>query len=350
MLQRLSPSKKCEIQSLSPRKRQKKENTADFITSSPKTKTPDSTSKTKGNLNYSFKQAEDDAKTKKSLIDLLFSPMFKLLSGKKRDAKKLVQEKKTVMLQSSETLEETIEDSESEISISFAEELVTTRTQLSQEDDEESSSEEFDPWLFIRTLPSDPPPHGPPVLPAKSEDDIRPTLVLDLDETLVHCRLDKSENPDIVITVPFAGVEYEVAVYKRPHFAEFLKSVAQHFEVVVFTASQRVYADKLLDILDPDKFIKHRLFRDSCVLVHGNYLKDLNILGRNLAQTVIIDNSPHVFGFQLDNGIPIETWFANNDQDSELLKLVPFLESLVNVEDVRPLVREQFQLYKKVVN
>jgi len=94
MLQRLSPSKKCEIQSLSPRKRQKKENTADFITSSPKTKTPDSTSKTKGNLNYSFKQAEDDAKTKKSLIDLLFSPMFKLLSGKKRDAKKLVQEKK----------------------------------------------------------------------------------------------------------------------------------------------------------------------------------------------------------------------------------------------------------------
>jgi len=186
--------------------------------------------------------------------------------------------------------------------------------------------------------------------PPCSRDIGKKTLVLDLDETLVHCRLDKSENPDIVITVPFAGVEYEVAVYKRPHFAEFLKSVAQHFEVVVFTASQRVYADKLLDILDPDKFIKHRLFRDSCVLVHGNYLKDLNILGRNLAQTVIIDNSPHVFGFQLDNGIPIETWFANNDQDSELLKLVPFLESLVNVEDVRPLVREQFQLYKKVVN
>jgi len=55
------------------------------------------------------------------------------------------EKKKAVMLQSSETLEETIEDSESEISISFAEELVTTRTQLSQEDDEESSSEEFDP-------------------------------------------------------------------------------------------------------------------------------------------------------------------------------------------------------------
>ncbi|KAL1336417.1 uncharacterized protein [Arachis hypogaea] len=219
------------------------------------------------------------------------------------------------------------------------------------EDDEFEDFDDFDPYLFIKTLPdlsTVVPTFRRLLLPKQTRSCPPTTLVLDLDETLVHSTLEPCEDVDFTFPVNFNSEEHIVYVRCRPHLRDFLNRVSSLFEIIIFTASQSIYAEQLLNVLDPKrKIFRHRVYRESCVYVEGNYLKDLTVLGRDLARVIIIDNSPQAFGFQVDNGIPIESWFDDRS-DQELLLLLPFLESLVGVDDVRPLIAKKFNLREKI--
>ncbi|XP_028802602.1 CTD small phosphatase-like protein 2 [Neltuma alba] len=205
-----------------------------------------------------------------------------------------------------------------------------------------------DPESFIKTFfdLSDE-SNSLPALVSKETSKKKHTLVLDLDETLVHSTWEPCYGVDF--TIHFAdndNKDQTVYVRKRPFLEVFLKRVSEIFEVIIFTASQRCYAEKLLDVLDPDgKFFSGRRYRDSCILLDEVYTKDLTVLGLDLAKVFIIDNSPQVFRLQPDNGIPIESWF-DDASDSSLMSLLPFLETFVDVDDVRPVIANKFRAWR----
>lgn len=160
-------------------------------------------------------------------------------------------------------------------------------------------------------------------------------LILDLDETLVHSSFKYLRTADFVIPVEIENQVHHVYVIKRPGVDEFLEKVGKWYEVVVFTASVAKYGDPLLNKLDIHHLVHHRLFRDSCFNYQGNFIKNLSQIGRPLADSIIIDNSPASYIFHPQHSIPISSWFSDT-HDNELLDLLPFLEDISkpNVDDV----------------
>lgn len=180
--------------------------------------------------------------------------------------------------------------------------------------------------------------------PKLPQDAQKKTLVLDLDETLVHSSFKPIPNPDYIIPVDIDGKIVDVYVLKRPWLDHFMASVGEIYEVIVFTASLAKYADPLLDLLDKTKTIRWRLFRESCCPYQGNYVKDLSCMGRDLAQTIIVDNSPHSYIFQPQNALPIGTFIDDMD-DRELLDMIPMLTTVSKVDDVRHHLVTMMQQY-----
>jgi len=124
-----------------------------------------------------------------------------------------------------------------------------------------------------------------------------------------------------------------------------LTLVNRHFEVAVFTASQKLYADVILDYIDPTgELIQHRLYRDSCIKNNDNniYLKDLRII-RNvpMKNKVLVDNAVYCFGQHLSNGVPI-TPFKEDKSDREFISLMRFLIRIGSMDDIRVALSDAF--------
>ncbi|CAJ0539182.1 Ff.00g069240.m01.CDS01 [Fusarium sp. VM40] len=179
------------------------------------------------------------------------------------------------------------------------------------------------------------------------------TLILDLDETLIHSmskggRMSTGHMVEVRLNTTYVGVGGQTSigpqhpilywVNKRPYCDEFLRRVCKWYNLVVFTASVQEYADPVIDWLETErKFFSARYYRQHCTFRQGAFIKDLSSVESDLSRVMILDNSPLSYLFHQDNAIPIQGWI-NDPTDTDLMHLVPLLEGLQYVHDVRALL------------
>lgn len=173
----------------------------------------------------------------------------------------------------------------------------------------------------------------------------RKTVIFDLDETLVHC-CKPGENSEIFIEILLPnGSLCQAGINIRPFALKCLTQLSQFFEIFIFTASQSCYANAVCNLLDPNQELIHqRFYRDHCINMNEILVKDLRIFAnRKVKNMVVVENSIHCMAYQLDNCIPIVSWF-DNYQDNELEKIMNYVMTLKNLDDLRTENRKVFKL------
>ena len=172
----------------------------------------------------------------------------------------------------------------------------------------------------------------PPFLPPLDTKKYKYSLILDLDETLVH----------------YIEEENRAYVQVRPYADFFLNEMAKYFELVIFTAAAEDYADIVLNELDKNKVINYKLYRKHTEQINGIFIKDLSKLGRDLSKILIVDNNKDNFSLQPENGLHICS-FIGDQNDDELYNLSGDLMKIIEnqKDDIRPVIKEIKQIMKK---
>lgn len=175
---------------------------------------------------------------------------------------------------------------------------------------------------------------------------VKKTLVLDLDETLIH----SSDFPPHSQVQFFKSGDPEFYVHKRPGLDQFLEFVRDNFETFIFTFGDQTYAEPVLNVLCPFIDNEHRFYRDSCETKAGTVKKDIGIFNRDKKSMILIDDSSSATTHNPKNTIKIPRWKGSPQDDALINWLPPILQECLNSDDVRKVIRktqEQQKLDKR---
>lgn len=188
---------------------------------------------------------------------------------------------------------------------------------------------------------------GDKCLPSKT--DHKPTLVLDLDNTLVYSTVKEPAYFDHQININYNGKNQNVWIIERPFLQYFLDEMANKYELILFTAGIKQYGIKILKKIDKSRRITYFLDRRFCRSLGKTsknqdlFSKDIRILGRSIKKTILVDDRDYSFCFDNENGVLIPM-FNGDRNDRCLLDLSEYLSYCSNLDDIR--IRKSFDQFK----
>ena len=140
-------------------------------------------------------------------------------------------------------------------------------------------------------------------------------LVLDIDETISH-------------TMKLSFGNYFLL---RPGVIHLIRKLYHFFEIDIFTAAIKRYADNIVDKLDPnDEYINYRFYREHCIYEGTKTVKKLIRMGRELNKIIFVDNIKYNAKYNMDNLYHVSSW-KDDVYDEEMIKLQDLLiEIIVN--------------------
>ena len=138
-------------------------------------------------------------------------------------------------------------------------------------------------------------------------------LVLDIDETISH-------------TMRLSFGNYFLL---RPGVITLIKKLYNFYEIDIFTAAIKRYADNIVNKLDPnDNYIRYRFYREHCIYEGTKTVKKLVRIGRDLNKIIFVDNIKYNAKYNMENLYHVSSW-KDNVYDTEMIKLQDLLVDII---------------------
>ena len=165
------------------------------------------------------------------------------------------------------------------------------------------------------------------------------TLVLDLDETLIHFKVNHKQNDEGVLKL-------------RPGVFTFLEKVKEFYEIILFTEASEAYTGLIMEAFNKKNYFDYKLFRQHTIIIGQDFVKDLQRIGRPLDRIIIIDNIAQNFRMQKANGINIKSFFGENQKDQALIDLIPILINIAkdNIDTRNGLIKYRDEIITKITS
>jgi hypothetical protein len=124
-------------------------------------------------------------------------------------------------------------------------------------------------------------------------------------------------------------------VWTRPHMLDFLKKMSDLTHISFWTASTRVYQEKVLQITGILQYAKEIHYNDTCLLTGTTVYKSLEHLNKiikvpyNLDHTLLIEDNTVNKKYNMDNCLLVSPWDIIHQIDSALMDYE--LPCLINI-------------------